>query len=225
MARSCTKGCELMDTPKYTSKFLYWALPQSLKDPVLGDLTEEYGQKVIHQPIAARLWFQKQAIRSAFQYLWQTKRGVIMFLLSVLTFIGFTLFAMILSGGIDMFIDVPSFLIVLPPAIMFGLAATSMADAKRGVAILMSNSEEYTDLEYRRAGHFFNVTGHSAILLGSVMTLIGWVAMGSNIESAEFSSVIGPAFAVSILTIVLGLIIKIVCHVAEQKIRYAADSI
>lgn len=212
-----------METPKYSSKFLYWALPKSLKDPVLGDLTEEYLLMTIQHPIKARIWFQNQAIRSAFQFLWKTKKGLIMFIFSILVFVGFTLFAMVLSGGVSMFIDLPSILIVLPPAILFGLAATSKADIKRGLSILISNEQDWTVSEYRKAAHFYNVTGNSAILLGAVMTLIGWIAMGSSLPADEFAITFGPAFAVSILTMVLGIMIKIICHVAEERIRYAAD--
>jgi len=224
LAGAYTKGAGLMQVPKYTSKFLYWALPPNLKEPVLGDLTEEYVERRLTNPISARIWFQNQAVRSAFQFLWKTKRGFIMFVFSILAFVGFTLFAMILSGGIDMFIDAPSFLIVVPPALIFGLAATSMADVKRGISILtMSDDMDYSILEYKRAGHFFNVTGNSAMLLGAVMTLIGWIAIGSELPAADFSTVFGPAFAVSILTMVLGLAIKIICHVAQEKIRYLAE--
>lgn len=37
--------------PKLIEKFLHWSLPAELKEPVLGDLAEEYAQLILSQPL------------------------------------------------------------------------------------------------------------------------------------------------------------------------------
>ena len=46
-----------------------------------------------------------------------------------------------------------------------------------------------------------------------------WVAMASNINKDEFADVFGPAFAVSILTMIYGIGIKMVAYIMEEKIK------
>ncbi|NVK24973.1 MAG: hypothetical protein HWE10_08600 [Gammaproteobacteria bacterium] len=211
---------ELVAPPKTVTKFLHWALPEALREPVLGDLYEEFQQQSVTNPKRAKRWYRKQAIRSALQFLWKTKRGLFMFLISILVFIGFTLMGMMMGGDIPMFIDVPSILLVAPPAIAFAIGATSWKSFKMSFGLLIDDENESTSQHLNSAVVMFKVLGNSAVLCGVFATLIGAVAIASNLEPENFSEHFGPAFAVCILTLLYGFMIKTICYVAEQKLEY-----
>lgn len=208
--------------PKIASQFLSWALPEDLIEPVLGDLSEEYLQRISNkQLISAKYWYWRQAVKSGIQFMFKTQRGFVMFIFSILLFLGFTFMAMFLAGGAIMYIDTASILTIFPPAIAFTYASTSMNEVNRAFVLLLGNDASHNDQVYRSSKRVFSVLGNSGVLLGIFMTLIGWVAMGSQIDDA---SVIGTAFSVSILTLVYGLALKMLCYVAEQKIQTLSES-
>lgn len=202
--------------PKIASQFLSWALPENIKEHVLGDLSEEYLQRIVSStPATANYWYCRQAIKSGSQFMLKTQRGFIMFIFSILLFLGFTLMAMLLGGGISMYVDVQSLLIVFPPALAFAFAATSASDVSQAFAVLLSNDTSQSEQTYKSSQRVFSVLGNSGVVLGIFMTLIGWVAMGTNMDGLSY---FGSAFAISILTLVYGIALKMLCYVAEQKI-------
>lgn len=208
--------------PKIATNFLSWALPKNLVEPVLGDLSEEYLQRISNnQLIGANYWYWRQAVKSGIQFMLKTQRGFVMFIFSVLLFLGFTFVAMILAGGADMYMDLASILLIFPPAIAFTYASTSINEVNQAFVLLLGNDASHNEQVYRSSKRVFLVLGNSGILLGIFMTLIGWVAMGSNIDDV---TVIGTAFAVSILTLIYGIALKMLCYVAEQKIQTLSES-
>ena len=206
--------------PETATKFLNWALPDSLRDPVLGDLFEEFQQQRATNPSSAKSWYRKQAFRSAMQFLWKTKRGLLMFIFSVLIFVGFAYMGMWFAGEPSMFVDVPSLLLVVPASFAFAIAATSWQTFKQRFSFLVDDEAEVSEQQLVNAGTMFKVFGNTAVLSGVVTTLIGAVAIGSNLEPENFSNHFGPAFAVCILTLLYGFGIKTICYVAEQKLVY-----
>ncbi|GLR70428.1 hypothetical protein [Agaribacter marinus] len=203
--------------PKLIEKFLHWSLPPELKDPVLGDLAEEYLQLVAIQPLKANYWYTRQAMCTSLQFLTKTKRGLIMFLLGILVFIGISLLAMILGGEISMYSNVPSFLMVIPPALIITIAATSKESRKNAFALLINEDLSLVKIELRAAKHVFLTFGNLSLLMGWIGVLIGAIAMASNIDDLSY---FGPAFAVCILTIFYGFFIKGLCYAAESKIQF-----
>ena len=207
--------------PRIANKFLSWALPQSLVEPVLGDLSEEYIQRFSDgQPLKARLWYWRQAIKSGIQFMFKTQRGFVMFIFSILLFLGLTFMAMALGGGTGMYIDIASVLVVFPPAIAFTYASTSAHDVKIAFTTLFSGDTSQKEQDYRTSRRVFSVLGNSGLLLGLFMTFIGWVAMGSNMKDMSH---FGTAFAVSILTLIYGIALKMLCYVAEQKLHTLSE--
>ena len=142
------------------------------------------------------------------------------FAVSLFIFIGMTLIAMILGGRLDMFFDWPSLFIVFPPAIAFGIGSSSVQSYVSSVRLAFVDQTDVTRQEALNACRFLQVTGTTAIYLGFFTTMIGWVAMASHIKADEFTQVFGSAFAVSILTIMYGLMLKLICYTAEQKIQF-----
>lgn len=138
-----------------------------------------------------------------------------MFIFSLLFFILAMLGAMWLGGGLWLFTDLPSILIVIPPAIFFTLASTSAKSLKETLFLLFGFMAK-TPKACQEGLIVLAILGNSALMLGILMTIIGWVSMAQFGEPATF----GPAFAVSVLTIVYGLAMKIICYVGSEKLRF-----
>ena len=208
--------------PRIAEALLERVLPVDLKEPLLGDLEEEFQQIQFNQSKqACQIWYWRQALLTSFHYFNQTQKALIMFAFSVLFFAALTIFAMELSGGTSMFFDVPSLIITLPPALVFTLAVTSPGNVKQAFSCLFSGHVESLK-QVKNSVMVFDVLGTSCLWLGALMTLLGCVAMGSSIEEV---AVIGPAFAVSVLTLMYAMGIKLVCYVASQRIIYLGQGL
>lgn len=208
-------------SPPLARKLLSVLLPADLREVMIGDLEEEFHQQILPQRgrWLACCWYWKQTIQSSYVYLNKQRTGVMGFLISTIIFIGLTLIAMWLGGEVSMYLDLPSLLITLPPAIAFGIAATSFQAMKNSLKLAMTEQVDMDGQSIKQALGFLRVTGNSAMLLGAFMTLLGLVAMANNIEPEVFATVFGPAFSVALLTLIYALAIKTLCYVAEQKIR------
>lgn len=212
--------------PLIAERFLMWCLPEELKEPILGDLEEEFHQLVLtKQSGQAVSWYLNQAFKTGMQFIWKTQQGLLMFIIGTILFLGLMFMGMLFGGGAWLYLDIPSALMVFPPAIVFAIAATSIASFKNGIAVLGGADGNLEEKDFMGAAYTFAVMGTSAIWIGLAATLIGWVAMAANIKVEEFTQVIGPAFAVSVLTIMYAMIMKVMCYVAEQKILYRMNQI
>lgn len=201
--------------PRAISGFLSWALPASIREPVLGDLEEAFGDKYQkHGMLSANLWYLRQALCSGFSFMLQTQRSVVMFILAMIFFLLMTLFAMHISSGVSLFIDIPTFLIVFPPALILTCAATSYGEVKRAFGILINANRSYNHEHYKRSILVFSTLGNTGLILGMFMMLIGVIAIGNVIE--DFSS-FAPALSVAILSLLYGVAIKLLSYVAQQK--------
>jgi len=146
-----------------------------------------------------------------------------MYLFSLVVFIGLTAMAMILAGRVWMFFDIPSLLLIFPPAIIFSVAATSWHDFKNSFGFIFKNQTDQPSNKYIKAKRSLSVMGNSAVLLGIFMTFLGWVAIANNLKAENFETSFGSAFAVSILTLIYGCGLKLVCYVSEMKIQSLSE--
>ena len=208
--------------PKVAELILTWSLPAVIRDQLIGDLYEEFYELLEGgtDPVRAHFWFWRQSLSTTLLYLWKEKGGLMAFVVSIFIFGGITLLAMILGSELKHYWDGASFLIVIPPAIAFGIAASSIKAYKDSLSLSFVDHVEVDKRDAIGACRFLTVTGTTAMYLGFFTTMIGWVAMAANIKAEEFVDVIGPAFAVSVLTIMYGMILKVLCYTAENKIRF-----
>jgi hypothetical protein len=208
--------------PKAASLFLAWALPDSIVEPVLGDLSEEYIQRISNNKlIAAKTWYWRQAVKSGIQFMFKTQRGFVMFIFSIILFVAMTMLLVALSGVTSTFIDVQSIIGIFPPAIAFTYAATSKKSVHQAFSILINNTVSQSEKSYLLSRRVFIVLGNSGVILGLFITLIGWTAMGANMT--DLSS-FGTAFSFSILGLMYGIALKMVCYVAEKKIQTLSET-
>ncbi|BDX06320.1 hypothetical protein MACH26_18410 [Planctobacterium marinum] len=207
--------------PRLSERFLTWCLPSSLKEPIVGDLAEEYQQKLEHENVlTAIVWYQRQAFKTAIRYLWQTKRGVLMFILGLLTFLATLTMAIMWSGHWSIFINIPSFLLVIPPAILLTIGICSAQTCKTALRLLFDNELQPDITELKAAKHVYRMLGNCSLWLGTMGMVLGAVAIATNIEPEAFSDAFGPAFAVATLTMLYALILKVFCYIGEQKIQH-----
>lgn len=205
--------------PKLVEKFLQWSLPQKLKEPVLGDLAEEYLALAEHAPLKANYWYARQALRTGLQFLSKTKRGLIMFLLGIIVFVWMVVAVMIQSGDLSMYINIPSILIVIPPALAMTFGSTSKKSRSHALSALLNESSDLEKSELNAAKHVYTVFGNMSMLMGWTGIVIGAIAMSSNIKHEMFGQHFGPALAVCLLTLFYALLIKALCYAAEAKIQ------
>lgn len=206
-----------MRPPKLSEQLLSWSLPNELRDPILGDLEEEFSQRQIINTSQAISWYRRQALKSAWQFIQKTKRGLLMLLLSLLIFFGFTIMAMLMAGDIAMFFDIPSFLIVLPVALAFTIAASSWQNFKAAFVDLFSEQTESENRRLKVSQQVFIMLGNISLWLGGAMTVLGWIAIASNLDDI---SAFQYAFAISILTILYAMLVKILCYFAAQRLEF-----
>jgi flagellar motor component MotA len=209
-----------MNPPRLIEKFLHWTLPNELKVPILGDLAEEYVCLAAQTPLKANYWYTRQALCTSLQFLTKTKTGLIMFVFGVAVFVTFIFIAMIMSGDILIFLNVPSLLIVMPPVVFLTLACSSKKSVQHAFTVMLSERLDFEKIELVTAKQVFNTFGNMNMLMGWIGVIIGAIAMTSNIESEVFSQVFGPAFAVCLLTLFYALLIKTLCYAAEAKIQF-----
>jgi hypothetical protein len=215
-----TKSVQRVNPPRLMEKFLRWTLPTELKDPILGDLAEEYSCLAEQAPLKANYWYARQAMSTGLQFLTKTKRGLIMFLLGMIVFVSMIAMAMILSGEIMMFVDIPSFLIVVPPAFMLTLASSSKQSRSHAIKLMLSENLDLGKAELHAAKQVFTTFGNMNMLMGWIGVIIGTIAMASTINGENISQLFGSAFAVCVLTLFYALLIKALCYAAEAKIQF-----
>ena len=142
-----------------------------------------------------------------------------MFIISILIFMATSLMAMLIAFELAAYLDTISIILVLVPALGFSIAATSYRDLMQGIAMLLSNKKSSTPVQLTLSKHSFRVLGNVALLLGIFSTLVGIIAIAGNLPVAKFSTALGSAVAVALLTLYYGVALKIICYVAEQKLQ------
>lgn len=213
-----------MEPNSLLTRWLVWTLPSELKEPISGDLLEEYNHRAQQHQSAAAKWYLSQVVRTSWRYLKQTKQGIIMFIFGILTFIAVTLMAMIMGGGLEMFIDIPSIILVLVPSLLFSITVCSWHDIKKGISLVINDEQEVTQQQLKKSQKAYRVLGNTAMLTGWFATIIGAVAIANHANEEDFFMNLGPAMAVCVLTLLYGVGIKTVAYVVEQRLLYIADN-
>ena len=141
-----------------------------------------------------------------------------MFLIACTAFAVIIAMACTLGGPGGMFINVPSAIIVFIPALLAAkvrLGDDSMTQMFKTLFSGNVNVSEKTKAAYQAS---LSTMANVAITAGWLGVLIGAVAIASNVEPQHFTQMIGPAFAVCILTILYGYIVKAFCMLADAQL-------
>lgn len=142
---------------------------------------------------------------------------------SVIFFLVLTIIAMtfdFMNFTINMFnvvyfIDIPSFLIVFPPSLLFGIVATSPNAFVLSLQMAFGNPQQVTPEDAKEVSKFLEVVGDTSLLMGIFGAFIGGIIMLWNLANP---AAIGPAAAIMILSLFYATLHKLLCYVANHKV-------
>lgn len=144
-----------------------------------------------------------------------------MFLIASIAFAIIIAMACLLGGSMGMFINSPSAIIVFIPALLAAKVRLGAESMSQMFKTLFTNGVIASDETKALYQASLSTMSQVAVTAGWLGVLIGAVAMASNIEPQHFSQVFGPAFAVCILTILYGYIVKAFCILADAQLAKA----
>lgn len=212
-------GSPPTELPAIIERLLQWSTPAELFIPIAGDCEEEYCARRQINPASAGLWLAVQTFKIVMRFAFHTQRGTCMFLFALVLLAAAVVMVFVLSGELSMFFNMPSFLLVVPPAIAFARVSATGEVFKGAINALFNSQSTFdqkTSAQYRGV---FSAMAKSAMILGWFGVVTGCIAIASNVEPEVFSQVIGPATAVCLLTLLYALIVKAFCFLAELKIQ------
>ena len=187
------------DKTKAKWAYIELRVDQLLHDPSLRHSASKKVNKPTHQSGAYMMWFS------------------IFFsiaIISIAAIFDFENLAFDLPIGLN-FLDIPSLLFVISTSIFFGIAATSWRSYWRCWTYTFGSAKRVSIHDARSVARCMNVMGNSAWKMGIIGTLIGGALLLKNLEKINN---VNEALTIAFLPLVYGLIIKLFCYVAEQRV-------
>ncbi len=208
--------------PWRMEKLLYLILPSEVRDPLMGDLQEEFSAQIVsgHDLSKARWWYRAQVFKSIRYYILRRRGDIMFFLLSVLVFVGLSALAGLAGTGLRMMINIPSLIGVIVPSFIFALAATSIHSWKRCLKMVLLNIDQPEKKEILECSRFLKVFGNMSVVLGAYFSLLGIIQFMTGVDfSTAKSEVIFNAFSVALLALFYGIALKSIFYVADQRLQ------
>ena len=187
------------DKTKAKWAYIELRVDQLLHDPSLRHSASKKVNKPTHQSGAYMMWF------SIFFSIT---------IISIAAIFDFENLAFDLPIGLN-FLDIPSLLFVISTSIFFGIAATSWRSYWRCWTYTFGSAKRVSIHDARSVARCMNVMGNSAWKMGIIGTLIGGALLLKNLEKINN---VNEALTIAFLTLVYGLIFKLFCYVAEQRV-------
>ncbi len=226
MAKHRHRYLKEKNPPSLAMAILYVSLPARIREQLVGDLVEEFGNDKLQKygALKARLWFWRQSVRSSCLYLWKGKGDVMALFLSLVIFFGVSLVTGYASGGVEQFVNLASLTIVLVPAIVLGMGATSFQALKDSIKLAFTDQANIHTETANQAALFFRVTARHCLWMGIYGVVFGWIGMLLFMnEPTDFQ--IARSLGVSLLTLLYGIGFQAVFYTAEQRLigKYMAS--
>tara|TARA_B110001454_G_scaffold36356_1_gene35871 strand:+ start:258 stop:935 length:678 start_codon:yes stop_codon:yes gene_type:complete len=187
------------DKTKAKWAYIELRVDQLLRDPSLRHSASKKVRKPTHQSGAYMMWFSIFFSIS---------------IISIAAIFDFENLAFDLPIGLN-FLDIPSLLFVISTSIFFGIAATSWRSYWRCWTYTFGSAKRVSIHDARSVARCMNVMGNSAWKMGIIGTLIGGALLLKNLEKINN---VNEALTIAFLSLVYGLIIKLFCYVAEQRV-------
>ena len=86
-----------------------------------------------------------------------------------------------MSGNIVMFVNIPSLLVVIPPAVLLTLASSSRQSRSHAIKLLLGENLDLEKTELYAAKQVSTTFGNLNMLMGWIGVIIGAITMASNI--------------------------------------------
>ena len=114
------------------------------------------------------------------------------------------------------FLDLPSLLIVLPVAVLFGISATSWRSFGRCWTYSLGGAKQVTMSSASSVARCLKVMGDVALIMGIIGTFIGAILLLQNMHSILN---LGQPLSVTAITLAYGVFFKLLTYVAEQRVQ------
>lgn len=214
--------------PMIAKSILSFFLPETLRDPILGDLEEEYALRAGDSDSLMRVnrWYWWQVLKSSCLFLWQQRGAGMAYLLSVIFFVLAIFLALVTADFGLWLISPPIIIFIVPTSLLLGIGATSSQTARNAFRLSFSSSCDHSAQTINDACRFLHVTGNQFLLVAGVAFFLGAIQILINFsQNPELISNSSHYFRIGIALIPLfyGLIFKCLFYSAEQKLlgKYA----
>ncbi len=187
---------------KLRAKWVYIELrvDQMLRDPSLRHSVSRKVSKPTHQSGAYMMWI-----------------SVLFFLAVVVAAVSldFESFKFDFTKGFK-FLDLPSFLLVLPVSIFFGISATSWRSFGRCWTYSLGGAKQVTISGARSVARCLKVMGDVSLIMGIIGTFIGAIL---TLQSMHTILNIGQPLSYVFIPLAYGVFFKLLTYVSEQRVR------
>ena len=216
--------------PSFAKNLLSFFLPAALREPILGDLEEEFAYRLYsnNRFIDVNRWYWWQALKSSCLFFWQQRGTTMAYLVSVIIFSLLIGLAVVTSTYSSWLVSPPILIFILPISLVLGIGATSFQAAKVALKLSFSDSNEYSPQTVSLAHRFLHVTGNQFLFVAGISFFLGianvFIIFSQNPELLD-DPVHYIRYGVGVLSLFYGLIFKCLFYSAEQKLlwKYLSD--
>ena len=121
--------------------------------------------------------------------------------------------------NLSYFIDIPSLLIIWLPSIFFSISATSWKSYWHSWSYPFLWRKQVSEDDANSAARCLKVKGDAGFIMGILGTVIGAVIMIRDISAYTETQDLLNAVSVASITIFYGLLYKLLCYIAEHRVR------
>lgn len=216
--------------PGLAKSILSFFLPAASREPILGDLEEEFTSRIFATSNFYEVyrWYWWQALQSSCLFFWQQRGTGMAYLISVIFFVFMIALALMTSQFGLWLISPPVIILTVPTALILGIGATSFQAAKSALKMSFSDSSAVSTQEVKLATRFLRVTGNQFLLVAGVAFFLGIIQVllifSQNPDLMNSSSHYAR-YGIAMLPLFYGMIFKCLFYSAEQKLlwKYAAE--
>ncbi len=121
--------------------------------------------------------------------------------------------------NLSYFIDIPSLLIIVVPSIFFSISATSWKSYWHSWSYPFLWRKQVLADDAQSAVRCLKVKGDAGFIMGVIGTVIGVMLLMRNINDFPEVQDLLNAITVGLITLYYGFIYKLLCYIAEQRVR------
>ena len=211
--------------PRGATSILSFFLPAALREPILGDLEEEFTQRLCSSDSFSKvyIWYWRQVLQSSCLYFWKQRGNGMAYLISVILFLLMIGLALATSQFGMWLISIPVIIATIPAALILGIGATSSQAAKSAMKLSFSDSSNESPQVVNLAIRFLRVTGNQFLLVGGVVFFLGIIQVliiFSQDPELMNSGAHYARYGIAMLPLFYGMVFKCLFYSAEQKLMW-----
>lgn len=138
-----------------------------------------------------------------------------MYFLGILIFLALLVFTTLLSASLNVYIDIPSIVLIIGFTIPLLMASGLMGDFLKGFKVMREKENSFTALELKRMMIANKLSITLLLLSGMMGSVIGVIGMLTHLDNLQ----IGPSLAMAVLTFFYALVLTVVLVPIQAKIK------